>query len=72
MNKIIELENKTSEIVKMAQNEIDKISNDDINGKRNKDNKINTEQNIEIINIESNMRKKIYINLNIIFILGGT
>ena len=61
MNKIIELENKTSEIVKMAQNEIDKISNDDINGKRNKDNKLNTEQNIEIINIESNMRKNIYI-----------
>ncbi len=61
MNKIIELENKISEIVKMTQNEIAKISNDDINGKRNKDNKISTEQNIEIINIESSMRKKIYI-----------
>jgi hypothetical protein len=61
MNKIIELENKISVIVKMTQNEIIKISNGDINGKRNKDNKISTKQNIEIINIESNMRKKIYI-----------
>jgi len=61
MNKIIELENKISEIVKMTQNEKNRISNDDINGKRNKDNKITTKQNIEIINLESNMRKKIYI-----------
>ena len=61
MNKIIELDNKISLIVKMTQNEIIKISNGDINGKRNKDNKISTKQNIEIINLESNMRKKIYI-----------
>lgn len=60
MNKIIELENKISEIVKMTQYEITKISNDDINGKNNKDNKISAKQNIEIINIESNMRKSIY------------
>jgi hypothetical protein len=61
MNKIIELDNKISLIVKTTQNEIIKISNGDINGKRNKDNKISTKQNIEIINLESNMRKKIYI-----------
>ena len=61
LNKIIELENKISVIVKMTQNEIIRVSNGDINGKRNKDNKISTKQNIEIINLESNMRKKIYI-----------
>ena len=56
MNKIIELENKISEISKMTQYEILKITNNE----NNKDNKITTKQNLEIINIESKMRKDIY------------
>ena len=56
MNKIIELENKISEISKTTQYEINKITNNE----NNKDNKITTKQNLEIINIESKMRKDIY------------
>ena len=56
MNKIIELENKIGEISKMTQLDIIKITSDE----NNKDNKITTKQNIEIINKESNMRKDIY------------
>ena len=56
MNKIIDLENKISEISKITQYEITKI----INNENNKDNKITTKQNLEIINIESKMRKDIY------------
>ena len=56
MNKIIELENKISEISKITQYEINKITNNE----NNKDNKITTKQNLEIINIESKMRKDIY------------
>ena len=56
MNKIIDLENKISEISKITQYEIIKITNDE----NNKDNKITTKQNLQIINIESQMRKDIY------------
>ena len=56
MNKIIDLENKISEITKITQYEIIKITNNE----NNKDNKITTKQNLEIINIESKMRKDIY------------
>ena len=56
MNKIIELENRIGEISKMTQLDIIKITSDE----NNKENKITTKQNIEIINKESNMRKDIY------------
>ena len=56
MNKIIDLENKISEITRISQYEIIKITNNE----DNKDNKITTKQNLEIINIESKMRKDIY------------
>ena len=56
MSKIIELENKIAEISKMTQLEIIKITTNE----KNKNNKITTKQNLEIINIESNMRKDIY------------
>ena len=56
MNKIIELENKIAEISKNTEIEILKIINDE----NNNGNKITTKQNLEIINIESNMRKDIY------------
>ena len=56
MNKIIELENKISTITKMSQYEVIKITNDE----EDKHNKISTKANLEIINIESKMRKDIY------------
>ena len=64
MNKIIELERDITDIVKITQGEIEKILNNEkekIYGKENKSNRITTKQNIEIINKESYMRKKIYI-----------
>ena len=64
MNKVIELENKIAEIVKLAKYNKIKIlneENENINGKKNnKNNMISINQNIQIINLESNMRKDIY------------
>ena len=64
MNKVIELENKIGEIVKLAKYNKIKIlneENENINGKKNnKNNKISIKQNIQLIKIESNMRKDIY------------
>jgi hypothetical protein len=64
MNKVIELEKKIEEIVKLTRYSKIKILNEEsenINGKKNnKDKKININQNIQIINLESNMRKDIY------------
>ena len=64
MNKVIELENKIAEIVKLTKFNKIKIlneENENINGKKkNKNIKISINQNIQIINLESNMRKDIY------------
>ena len=59
--KIIELENKVKDIVIQTQDEIEHINkkgNNNLND--NEKNKITLEQNIEIINKESKMRKDIY------------
>ena len=57
MNKILELQQKMSEISKMAQYEILKVSCDD----SKKNNQMKHKQEMQIINIESNMRKDTYI-----------
>ena len=56
MSKIIDLENQIKDISKTTQYEILKLTSDE----NNKNNKITTKQNLEIINKESNMRKDIY------------
>ena len=59
--KIIELENKIKDIMVQTQDEIELINkkeNNNVND--NEKNKITLEQNIEIINKESKMRKDIY------------
>jgi len=65
INQILELENKIKEIIIQTQEEIEVINN---NGNKNtnddnEEDKIGLEQNLEIINKESKMRKDIYIIL---------
>ena len=64
MNKVMELESKIGEIIKLTKYNKIKIlneENENLNGKKNsKNNKISINQNIQIINLESNMRKDIY------------
>ena len=61
INQILELENQVKSIVKNAQDDIKSI-NEKENKKlgNNEENKISLEQNIEIIDKESKMRKEIY------------
>ena len=64
LNKIIELENKVKEIMMTTQEEVEEIYNKENKNLNNlEENKISLEQNIEIINKESKMRKDIYIIL---------
>ena len=61
LNKIIELENKVKEIMMTTQEEVEEIYNKENKNLNNlEENKISLEQNIEIINKESKMRKDIY------------
>ena len=64
MIKIIELENKVKDIILKVQDEIEIIKNKNqknINDNSNENNEISLEQNLEIINKESEMRKNVYI-----------
>lgn len=64
LSKIIELENKVKEIMMKTQEEVEEISNKENKNLNNlKENRISLEQNIEIINKESKMRKDVYIIL---------
>lgn len=61
LNKIVELENQVKCLIAKAKDEVKTIKNKKKNNIDNNDeNKINLEQNIEIIDKESNMRKEIY------------
>ena len=61
LNQILELENQVKSIVKNAQDDIKAINEkENKNIGNNKENKISLEQNIEIIDKESKMRKEIY------------
>ena len=64
ISKIIELENKIKKIIIQTQEEIEEISNKDNKNKENEvEKRITLDNNIEIINKESKMRKDIYIIL---------
>ena len=66
ISKIIELENKIKKIIIQTQEEIEDINkkeNINININNEDENMISLEQNIEIINKESKMRKDIYVIL---------
>ena len=64
LSKIIELENKVKEIMMTTQEEVEEIYNKENKNLNNlEENKISLEQNIEIINKESKMRKDVYIIL---------
>ena len=61
INKILELENQVKTIVKTTEDDIKAINDkENKNIGNNEENKISLEQNIEIIEKESNMRKEIY------------
>ena len=61
INKILELENQVKIIVKTTEDDIKAINDkENKNIGNNEENKISLEQNIEIIEKESNMRKEIY------------
>ena len=64
INKILELENQVKTIVKTTEDDIKAINDkENKNIGKNEENKISLEQNIEIIEKESNMRKEIYKSL---------
>ena len=61
LNKILELENQVKTIIKATQDDIKSINKKkNKNIGNNEEKKISLEQNIEIIDKESNMRKEIY------------